>query len=55
MACLEKAQMTFDEIDAIAITYGPGLIGSLLVGVEAGFCEYQSEMKQQLLFLHIHF
>ena len=27
--------MTFDEIDAIAITYGPGLIGSLLVGVEA--------------------
>ena len=33
--CLEKAQMTFDEIDAIAITYGPGLIGSLLVGVEA--------------------
>ena len=33
--CLEKAKMTFDEIDAIAITYGPGLIGSLLVGVEA--------------------
>jgi len=27
--------VTFDEIDAIAITYGPGLIGSLLVGVEA--------------------
>ena len=33
--CLEKADMTMDEIDAIAITYGPGLIGSLLVGVEA--------------------
>ncbi len=34
-ACLVKAKMTMDEIDAIAITYGPGLIGSLLVGLEA--------------------
>ena len=33
--CLEKANMTMEEIDAIAITYGPGLIGSLLVGLEA--------------------
>lgn len=33
--CLEKANMSMDEINAIAITYGPGLIGSLLVGVEA--------------------
>ena len=27
--------MTMEQIDAIAITYGPGLIGSLLVGLEA--------------------
>ena len=33
--CLTKANMTIDEIDAIAVTYGPGLIGSLLVGIEA--------------------
>ena len=33
--CLEKANMTMDDIDAIAITYGPGLIGSLLIGLEA--------------------
>jgi len=33
--CLTKANMTMDEIDAIAITYGPGLIGSLLIGLEA--------------------
>lgn len=33
--CLEKASMTMSEIDAIAITYGPGLIGSLLIGLEA--------------------
>lgn len=33
--CLNKANMTMEEIDAIAITYGPGLIGSLLIGLEA--------------------
>lgn len=33
--CLEKANMTMDDITAIAVTYGPGLIGSLLVGVVA--------------------
>ena len=33
--CFEKANMTMDDIDAIAITYGPGLIGSLLIGLEA--------------------
>ncbi|MBQ6477279.1 MAG: tRNA (adenosine(37)-N6)-threonylcarbamoyltransferase complex transferase subunit TsaD [Bacilli bacterium] len=33
--CLDKANMTMDQIDAIAITYGPGLIGSLLIGLEA--------------------
>ncbi len=32
--CLNKAQMTMDDIDMIAISYGPGLIGSLLVGLE---------------------
>ena len=33
--CLKKANMTMDDIDAIAVTYGPGLIGCLLIGVEA--------------------
>ena len=33
--CLRKAKMKIEDIDAIAVTYGPGLIGSLLVGVEA--------------------
>lgn len=33
--CLSKANMTMDDITAIAVTYGPGLIGSLLVGVVA--------------------
>jgi N6-L-threonylcarbamoyladenine synthase len=32
---LRKSNMTIDQVDAIAVTYGPGLLGSLLVGVEA--------------------
>ena len=30
---LKKANMTFEDIDVIACTYGPGLVGALLVGV----------------------
>ena len=30
---LKSADVTFDDIDAIAVTYGPGLVGALLVGV----------------------
>ena len=30
---LAQADVTLDDIDAIAVTYGPGLIGALLVGV----------------------
>lgn len=30
---LEKAEKTIDDMDAIAVTYAPGLIGALLVGV----------------------
>lgn len=33
--CLEKANMKIENIDAVAVTYGPGLAGSLIVGVEA--------------------
>ncbi len=33
--CLRQANMTIDDITAIAVTYGPGLVGSLLVGIEA--------------------
>lgn len=32
-AALEEAKVTLDDIDAIAVTYGPGLVGALLVGV----------------------
>ncbi len=32
---LEEAGVTLDDITAIAVTYGPGLVGALLVGVSA--------------------
>lgn len=32
--CLTKANMKFEDMDAFACTYAPGLIGSLLVGLE---------------------
>lgn len=32
---LETAGKTFEDIDAVAVTYGPGLVGALLVGVSA--------------------
>lgn len=30
---LSEAKVTLDDIDAVAVTYGPGLVGALLVGV----------------------
>ncbi len=32
---LETAGVTLDDLDAIGVTYGPGLVGALLVGVSA--------------------
>ncbi|MFB4166040.1 tRNA (adenosine(37)-N6)-threonylcarbamoyltransferase complex transferase subunit TsaD [Alteribacillus sp. JSM 102045] len=32
---MEKAEITFEELDAVAVTEGPGLVGALLVGVNA--------------------
>jgi len=32
---LDSAGVTFHDIDAIGVTYGPGLVGALLVGVSA--------------------
>jgi len=32
---MQEAHVGFDDLDAVAVTYGPGLAGSLLVGVNA--------------------
>ena len=31
---LEEAGVTLEQIDAIGVTYGPGLVGALLVGLQ---------------------
>ena len=33
--CLKESNLTMNDISAIAVTHGPGLVGSLLVGLEA--------------------
>jgi len=35
-AALESAEVSLDEIDRVAVTRGPGLVGALLVGISAG-------------------
>ena len=34
-AAIDEAEVTCEDIDGIAVTYGPGLVGPLLVGVSA--------------------
>ena len=51
LKALQDAKVTFDDIDAIAVTEGPGLVGALLVGVsEAKGLAYS--LKKPLLGVH---
>ncbi|QIL50215.1 tRNA (adenosine(37)-N6)-threonylcarbamoyltransferase complex transferase subunit TsaD [Weissella coleopterorum] len=34
-AALSDAQLTYDDLTAVAVTYGPGLVGALLIGITA--------------------
>lgn len=48
---LETAGVTLDDLDAVAVTYGPGLVGALLVGVaEAKAIAYAA--KKPLIGVH---
>ena len=50
-AALEEAHVTLKDIDAIGVTYGPGLVGALLVGVaEAKAIAYAA--KKPLVGVH---
>ena len=50
-AALKEADVTLDDIDAIGVTYGPGLVGALLVGVaEAKAIAYSK--KKPLVGVH---
>lgn len=35
-SALNEAEVAMDDLDAVAVTYGPGLAGALMVGVNAG-------------------
>ena len=48
---LSQAGVTFDDIDAIAVTYGPGLVGALLVGVSTAKALAYS-LKKPLVNVH---
>ncbi|WP_338080224.1 tRNA (adenosine(37)-N6)-threonylcarbamoyltransferase complex transferase subunit TsaD [Companilactobacillus mishanensis] len=32
---MDEAEVSYDDLDAVAVTYGPGLVGSLLIGIMA--------------------
>ena len=51
---LEKANLTLQDIDAIAVTYGAGLVGSLLVGVSYAKALAYSTKKPLIAVNHIY-
>ncbi len=51
---LKKSNVTMDEIDAIAVTYGAGLIGSLLVGVSYAKALAYTTKKPLIAVNHIY-
>lgn len=51
---LKEANVTFDDIDAITPTYGPGLVGALLVGVSYGKALSYAINKPLVGVNHIH-
>ncbi|WP_082235553.1 tRNA (adenosine(37)-N6)-threonylcarbamoyltransferase complex transferase subunit TsaD [Halobacillus massiliensis] len=50
---LEQAELTMDDIEAIAVTEGPGLVGALLVGVNAAKALAFAKQKPLLGVHHI--
>ena len=51
---LERAELTFGELDGFAVTRGPGLIGSLVVGVAAAKALAYALRKPLYAVNHLH-
>lgn len=51
---LERAELTFAELDGIAVTSGPGLIGSLAVGVAAAKAYAFASQRPLYAVNHLH-
>ncbi len=53
-SCMKEANMTFEELDAVAVTKTPGLIGSLMVGINTAKAIALSYNKTLIYVNHIH-
>jgi N6-L-threonylcarbamoyladenine synthase len=51
---LERAEVSFAELGGIAVTYGPGLIGSLVVGVAAAKAYAYASQRPLYAVNHLH-
>ena len=49
-AALREADVSLEQIDAVAVTYGPGLVGALLVGTFGN--RFQIELFDNFFFGH---
>ena len=54
MAAMEQAGLTFSDLDAVAVTCGPGLVGALLVGVAEAKAIAYAANKPLIGVNHIH-
>jgi tRNA N6-adenosine threonylcarbamoyltransferase len=53
-AALDEAEMRLEDLDAVAVTRGPGLIGALLVGVSTAKALAASNEKPLIPVDHLH-
>lgn len=51
---MKTADVTYDDLSAVAVTYGPGLIGALLVGVSYAKAVSSSKNLPLIAVNHIH-
>lgn len=51
---MKEANLTFDDIDKIAVTANPGLVGSLMVGINAAKTLGLAYNKEVIMVNHIH-
>jgi N6-L-threonylcarbamoyladenine synthase len=51
---LDRANVTFDDLDGIAVTAGPGLVGSLVIGVASAKALAYATQKPLYAVNHLH-
>ena len=51
---IKDANVTYDDLDAVAVTYGPGLVGALLVGVSYAKAISSAKNIPLIAVNHIH-